>query len=215
MSLFHILPTFLMPVISSNDFSRDKMILLFQLVFISQLRMLSTFLCLLPIVLLTLKFLSLTPFNWVVTFVCVCVLCSESEPFHIYAVWRFSTIFMIFHLLFKILLIPLSLSVTPPMCVVCSWMQIYVYYSTCMVVRRQLLGVCSLLPPWILGVELGSGGWHSKCFYPLSHLASLCSLIFLVSPTIAVIKYFHKTTYWRKNLFYLTAPCHSPSRGES
>lgn len=36
-----------------------------------------------------------------------------------------------------------------------------------------------LIAPWDPGVELRSSGFHSKCFYPLSHLTKLYLLTFL------------------------------------
>lgn len=40
----------------------------------------------------------------------------------------------------------------------------------CMDIRGQLVKVCSLLPPWVLGLELRSSGFHSKCLHWLSRL---------------------------------------------
>lgn len=77
MNLFLILPTFLMPVFSSNDFSRDKMILLFQLTFISQLGTLSTFFVFIAHCFAYFEVLKSHSFQ-LGCYLCACVLCSES-----------------------------------------------------------------------------------------------------------------------------------------
>lgn len=56
---------------------------------------------------------------------------------------------------------------------VCARVCMHAYLSDViahMEVIQQLLRVCSLLPLWLLGIELMSLGLHDKHFYPLSHL---------------------------------------------